>query len=333
MSTVDVEQLLEELTQQRKDRVGISTIALNVIAFVENDEHLLDLMSERIDTLAERNVSRTVLLACDRREHSVRSNCNEIEDTLVTRSERIELAATDLSAAQSRSIVHDLLVPGVRSVLLWAGSHATDPRCGALADLADTVVLFSSAFDRGTGPLREILQLQSGDIKEKIRDLAYLRLLAWQDAIAQFFDDAQLAAELPRIARVEVVSGSAVEAYYLVGWLASRLSWNPCGQNELCNADGMKISMALRQQGNPRRVYGVRLHSPDCTFAAAVQDETEDLLCLTVEGRKNRPQRCMPIHDVDMVALIERAVFMMRSPQVYTQTLQMVERLLEQTGA
>jgi hypothetical protein len=328
--TVHVEQLLGELAQQRRDRAGVSTTSINLVAFVENDPHLLARMGERIDMLAQRNVSRTLLLSCESRPHVTRSHCTEIDDTLVTHSEQIEFSVKDLSAPELRSIVHDLLVPNVRTVLLWGGQALDDPRFAVLADLADTIILFSSVKDGDTQTLRNIVKLLGTPVERKLRDLSYLRLLTWQDTIAQFFDDADLAAELPHISKVRVVSGSAPEAYYFVAWLASRLSWEPCGRSEFCNADGRTIAIELAEEGMPRHIYGVFLHSGHSVFGAAVEQKSADLLCLTVEGEKHRPQRCAPLHDVDMVALIERAIFETAGADVYVETLRMLGRLLEQ---
>jgi glucose-6-phosphate dehydrogenase assembly protein OpcA len=327
--TVNVEQLLGELAQQRRDRAGVSTTSINLIAFVENDPRLLERMAERIDTLAQRNVSRTLLLSAEQREHATRSHCIEIENTLVTHSEQIELSVENVDAPELRSIVHDLLVPNVRSVLLWGGAHLDDPRFTVLADLADIVVLFSSARGGGVEPLREIVKLVGTAVGSKLRDLSYLRLLTWQDTIAQFFDEADLAAELPHICKVQVESGSSAEAYYLVAWLASRLAWDPCGRAEFCNADGKSIKVEMRRQGEPRHIYGITLQSQHSTFGVSVDPQAEDLLCLTVEGQKQRPKRCAPLHDVDMITLIERAIFEQASAQVYADTLQMLGRLLE----
>jgi glucose-6-phosphate dehydrogenase assembly protein OpcA len=235
----------------------------------------------------------------------------------------------NVGAPELRSIVHDLLVPNVRSVLLWGGEHLDDPRFAALAELADIVVLFSSARGGGLEPLREIVKLLGTPLAGKLRDLSYLRLLTWQDTIAQFFDEADLAAELPHICKVQVHSGSAAEAYYLVAWLASRLAWDPCGSAEFCNADGRSIKIEMRREGTPRHIYSITLNSEHSSFGVAIDPQAEDLLCLTVEGQKQRPKRCAPLHDVDMVALIERAIFEQQTAQVYAETLQMLGRLLE----
>jgi len=58
-----------------------------------------------------------------------------------------------------------------------------------------------------------------------LRDLAWMRLRPWQDMIANFFDDPALLGELFSIRRLHIASGSDSEAFYLAGWLASRLDW------------------------------------------------------------------------------------------------------------
>jgi glucose-6-phosphate dehydrogenase assembly protein OpcA len=303
-------------------------MSLNLVAFVEGDANLLRRVTDRIDALAERNVSRTLLLTSEELEHCVRSHCAEIGETIVTHSEQIQLAVKGIGAHELRSVVHDLLVPNVRTVLLWGAPTLNDPRFASLAELADIVILFSSARGDGTQPLREILQLKGSGIELKVRDLAFLRLLPWQDMIAQFFDDPDLAAELPHIARVDVVAGSASEAYYLIGWLASRLAWNACGAHEFCNVGGGTIAISIQQSGPPRRVSSVHMHSSKTVFGATTQDQEESIVCLTVEGEKRRPQRCVPLHDVDMETLIENAIFMPYG-SVYAETLAIVERLME----
>ena len=320
MATVNVEQLLNELAQARADGPGVATTSLNVIGFVENDNRLLELLRERVEALGAIYATRSVLLAGSSRsgDHTVRG-------------EHVELGTSRVSAAELRSLTHDLLVPGVRSVLLWAGEHLNDERFTLLSELADTVVVFSSARDAGLGPLRELLALEAGAAAaaRKVRDLSYLRLHVWQDLIAQFFDDPELAAELPSIAAVEVTAGSMPEAYYLVGWLASRLKWDVCGENEFCNSQGATIAFDFRRAGALRRMQSVFLRTAHCTFGAALEKEADDVVCLTVEGAKSRAHRCMPLREVDMLSLIERAIFDPPAHEIYGRTLAMAARLLE----
>lgn len=318
MSTIDVERLLEELEERRAEHEAASTaIAFNVVAFVEGEPELVGLLAHRLTEIEARNPARSIILTC----HG--------GDVRVDK-ERVQLGVADLAAPQLQSIVHDLLVPGVRTVLLWAASRISDPRFTALGDLADVVIVFTSrTAESETQMLADIVTLQGGALEHKLRDMAFLRLLAWQDMVAQFFDDPELTPELERLRSVEVVSGTLSEAYYFLGWLASRLDWQPCGKHEFCNARGESIAVSIRTEGPPRRLSSVRLRADATSFTAAVREDTDDVVCLTVEGEKRRPQRCAPVHDVDMIALVERAIFIPRSDSVYTQTLHMVGRLLQ----
>lgn len=330
MSTLNVDELLDALAHERRDRGGISTTSLNVIAFVENDDALLHWMAESSDAFAEAHGFRILLLdgSRDARTHSVRTHCKEAGDTLLTSLEQIQIGVRDISAAELRSIAHDLLVPNVRNVLLWAGKHLHDERFTALAELAERIVLFTSA-SSGVDSLRELVQFKQSAFTSRICDLAYMRLLAWQSHIAQFFDEPNLAAELPNITRVDVTSGSEPEAYYLAAWLAGRLGWNACGDMVFAGPQGCTVNFGFRKEGLPRRIRSVELQSTSCTFGVALAPDAEDLICLTVTGAKSRPLRCVPLHDVDIVSLVERAIFSPEDGGVYLQTLEVIGRLME----
>lgn len=317
VSAPDVSILLDQMERRRSEGEAASiTTAFNLVAFVEDDPQLAELIAVRIRQLEERNPSRTIVLGCERRESSVQS-------------EHVQIAVADVAAPQLRSLVHGLLVPNVRTVLMWAGAHVADPRFDQLAELADVIILFTSASDAGTRALREVVRLRGTRAEVKLRDLAFLRLLSWQDTIADFFDDDDLAAELPAINRIEVCSGSLPEAYYFVGWLASRLNWQPCGTNEFCNTDGNTIAIDVRREGIPRRVYSVALYTARYVFGASIHPDSDDLICLTVQSPNRCSERCVPLRDVDMLSLIERAIFDAGCRPIYLETLAMVDRLLE----
>jgi glucose-6-phosphate dehydrogenase assembly protein OpcA len=330
VSGIDVQALLGELGSERGERGGISTTSLNVIAFVEDDPPLLDWMADSGDRFAESHGSRIILLdaSCGCEKCSVRAHSSASGDTVVTRSEQIRVGVDHVPTAELRSAVHALLVPNVRTVLFWAGD-LRDPRFAALSELCELIVLFSPASASGAPWLQEVIDVYESPMADRVRDLCYMRLMPWQDLIAQFFDDPELAAELPTISQVDVITGSESEAYYLIGWLASRLNWEPCGTYDFCNAQGQTVRVRLKQDGLPRRIRSVHLQSASCTFGVRVSEDLDDLICLTVEGRKARPSRCVPLHDVDIVSLVERAIFSAENRAVFRQTLAMVRRLLD----
>lgn len=321
MATVSVEPLLDELAKARAEGPDVATTSLNVVAFVENEPRLLSLLSQRLESLRGLHPTRSVLLDASRAagEHDVQT-------------EDVRLGVQHVGAAELRSIVHDLAVPSVRTILLWAGEHVNDPRFAELAQLADVAVLFSSARDAGLEQLHELLGVMQTPLGPKIRDLSYLRLMPWQDLVAQLFDDTHLVPELGSIRRVDVRCGSEPEAYYLAGWLASRLSWEACGSNEFCNPHGETITFDFARSGMPRRIESVRLQSEHCRFGVTIDERSDDVVCLTVEGKEHRSRRCVPLHDVDVVSLLQRAIFEPPASDIFGQTLSMVARLLEHTS-
>ncbi len=328
MSAINAAELLDALTEQRRDRPGFLTTTLNLVAFIDDAAALVRLL-DRLETFTHKHPCRAIVLdgsrAGERRAHAT---CTQAGDTIFTHSEEIVLGVAELEPNELHSIVHDLLIPDVACALFWAGRDLRDPRFDALASLGATVVVDSSRAGDAKEALRGIAQL-SASTDRYLRDLSYLRLLPWQDMIAQFFDDAQLAQELSAIVRVEIVSGSEPEAYYFAGWLASRLKWKPCGRNELCNAAGKTITVDIEKRGEPRRVQSVVLRSKRTVFSAELDPQASDLVCLNVSGSPSRDRRCAPLHDIDSVSLVEQAMLIPRNDPVFAEALQLARAILD----
>lgn len=318
MTAIDLDAVRQGLAEHRREREGASiTTAFNVVTFVEDDPELADIIAERIGQMESRNPLRSLMLAGREGEPRIAM-------------EHVELAVDEMAAPQLQSLVRELLVPAVKTVVLWAGTHVSDPRFSALAEIADVVITFTSrTAESETATLGDMVAMQTTPIGPKLRDLAFLRLGAWQDLVAQFFDDDELTPELDTITQIDVRAGTLSEAYYFIGWLASRLDWQPCGKHEFCNAGGETIRVSIERQGPPRRVASVTLKSANSTFGAKVRADNDDLICLTVEGSKYRDERCLPLNEVDMVSLIDRAIFLPSGNTIYHETLAMVGRLLQ----
>ncbi len=223
----------------------------------------------------------------------------------------VDVSASHATPEELKSTTHAQIVPDVPTVLFWAGKESVrDPNFFALNELADVLVLDSS---RGSGDiesLRQLIDYFAQGRRSKVQDLAYLRLAPWQEMIATFFDDVELAPDLGKIESVEIVAGSPAEQYYLLGWLASRLNWTP---------DAVKHS--LRTQGKPRRIYDVALKSANSTYRACIEDGNGRVVCLNVLGAKARAQHCETLHDLSIVALVEKAILRPGTSDVYRATL------------
>ena len=96
-----------------------------------------------------------------------------------------------------------------------------------------------------------------------------------------------------------------------------------------CNEAGDTINVDIERRGDPRRVLSVILRSKHCAFAAELDPETPDLVCLSVTGKPHRDRRCAPLHDVDLVSLVEQAMFIPSKDPLFDETLQMARAILD----
>src|SRR5579859_2534829 len=128
MSAINTVALLDELSEQRRDRPGVSTSTLNVVAFIDDRERL-DRIISRLETFTLKHPLRTIVLdACGTRERRVKTSCSQIDDTVLTQSEEIVLGIDALEPNELRSVVHDLLIPDVGCSVFWAGKNLADTR-------------------------------------------------------------------------------------------------------------------------------------------------------------------------------------------------------------
>ncbi len=264
---------------------------MTFIVYVD-DPAILDEARERSTALCEKHCARLVLV-------------DATEDK-------------DLSPGERKSRAHAQVVPGVPTVLFWAGRESVrDPNFIPLNELADSLVLDSSRGSGDLSALRELIAFFAQSKRFKVQDLAYLRLRPWKEMIATFFDDPKFAGDLGGIEKVMITAGSPAEQYYLLGWLASRLGWKPGA-----------VETELRSHGKPRRIYEVALSSKSSTYRAVLQNENDLVVCLTVEGANAREQHCETLRDLSIIALVERAILAPQTTDVYRATIEAIGAIL-----
>jgi hypothetical protein len=161
-----------------------------------------------------------------------------------------------------------------------------------------------------------------------VQDLAYLRLASWQDLIASFFDDDAFASELSAVKSIELTGGSASEMYYFLGWLASRLHWTPCTEDEFCNREGRIVSFIMHQEGTPRRLSRILLRSAHAEFQMDMLPEEPPAVCLQIRGEMSRPQRYAPLQSLDIATLVERGILTTRRDPVFSASLESVKHII-----
>jgi glucose-6-phosphate dehydrogenase assembly protein OpcA len=243
-------------------------------------------------------------------------------------SERVELAVGGLDADAIISLTQELSVHDIPTVLWWTALRILESRrFSALIAQTDHVLVDGSGSGRDEATLRELLQFLKIYDGISLYDLAWMRLAPWQDMIAQFFDEPALSDELTSITSLEIASGSAAEALYLAGWLASALSWTAVDPRTFRTNTGRLVTFTRTSEGERRRIVRVALATPQSRFVAELSED-DHVVCLSVEGPKAREPWFVPLQNVENTTLVERAILAGATDEMFITALQAARDLL-----
>jgi glucose-6-phosphate dehydrogenase assembly protein OpcA len=317
--SLDLHSVLGELTERRRNRRDMNVATMTVVVFFD-DPAVGDWARDRTRALSNKHPSRVIVLDA--------TASQELHH--VGTGDWIELGVKESGPEMLRSAVATLSLPEAPVVLIWVASGiGEDPRFATLSSHMRTVVYNSSVLDSDDAALRELVTFVKSHQAVSICDLAYLRLAPWQESIALFFDAKDVIRELFDLRRVEIVCGSDSEAYYLLGWMASRLEWTPCSPDAFCNRFGVQIDFSIAREGRARRIRRIALASSETTFTAQIDGEAAEAIVLTVEGARTHPVRCRPINNIDIATLVERAILTGHNDRVFVESLLAAGTILE----
>jgi hypothetical protein len=317
--SIDLKPIVERLTESSRERGNDATVAtMTIVVFFENAA-IGELARERIGMIAAKHPSRVIVLDGTQSQQTYR----------VEGADWVELGVKECGAEVLRSAVDALRLPEAPVVLTWIASGiGNDARFGLLCDNAQTVVYNSSLVDSGHQALCELVDYVDTHPQLPLADIAYLRLAPWQESVAIFFDG-NAAAELAELERIEITCGSEPEAFYLLGWLASRLQWRPASAESLVAASGKPIAFSIRREGHPRRIFRVALSSARSTFVAEL-DKDEETIHLNVTGSSKHGPRARRIDNLGIPALVERAILWGRNDRIFEAALAAAGAILAQ---
>ncbi|MGH7755697.1 MAG: glucose-6-phosphate dehydrogenase assembly protein OpcA, partial [Vulcanimicrobiaceae bacterium] len=332
-SFADISSLLERLRDVHRGSYApreatASAITMNFVVFTDDRIHR-EWVHERALTLAGKHPSRLIVLDASGNHPGADlfTSAGQTESGSVPQ-ERIELAVGDVNGPVVRSLVQGLCVSNAPTVLWWAGKRlAGDARFEELVGLAQTVIVDSSGIASDARCVRELSRVHRHDARLRIFDLAYLRLAPWQEMIAQFFDEPALSAELPKLERLEIDSGSDAEATYLAAWLAARLGWVVKPDASFTSSAGRTVRFLKHELGDQRRMLRIALATACSTYTAAISADDPFVVALSVSGRCERPTWLVPLRRVDTVSLLERAILASGNDPCFGATLEMAEQL------
>lgn len=310
-------------------RTSISATTMNFIVWID-DVDFRSWVLERTTKILEKHPARAILLdACADRERGatlVRSERDDADIAHITvHGERVEIGVHGMPADEIAELTSSLKMNELPTLLWWTGEGITgQPAFNALVELADSLVVDSSGTRNDNATVVELVRFLDSHPHIGLRDLAWMRLLPWQDMIARFFDDPALRDELYSLRSVRIVSGSDAEALYLGGWFASRLGWTATGHDEFSDHSGVHIPFTSERAGRIRRVRSVEVTTPSTTYTATVHQDDEGVVFVKATGKNETPGRFVPLQAVDSPSLLERAILEPAYDEIYVTALHMV---------
>jgi glucose-6-phosphate dehydrogenase assembly protein OpcA len=255
-----IEAALRHLLHMRyEDNEGyVPARVLNMVAIV--DREWKGEIQNRLEGVGRYHASRTILVAVEPRRTtldawaSLHSDVDLVEPgQLALTHEDIEVDIGPNHVPNLATIVDPLLVRDLITIV-WS-PHGHPEAVDAVLGLTDVVLLDSVEDLDVAGALGRVAELAGAAY---VVDLAWLRSTPWRERIAATFDPPDLRPALRQLSSVTVRhrSDSTAAALMLVGWLASRLNWQP---HALMRRNGAREGKLRARRGE----VSVRLEGSD----------------------------------------------------------------------
>jgi glucose-6-phosphate dehydrogenase assembly protein OpcA len=273
-SPSEIEAALRAMEAERhqEDR-AVPARVLNLVTIV--DREWRGEVENRLAKVGRYHASRTVLCAVEpgRETLSARANVHVHGDHAVREHVLLELGEHHLPRLDR---ILDPLVITDLATAVWA-PHGHDAGVDVLCGLAQVVLRDSLDEPNTHTALDRAAELSK---RAYVVDLAWLRTTPWRERIAASFDPPEWRGHLRKLASVTVRHDpdSDVAALLLLGWLATRLGWEPAaltstGAGRHGRARARRGDVRLRTEPAEQGVRGL----------AGVTLETADGMALSLD--------------------------------------------------
>lgn len=164
--------------------------------------------------------------------------------------EYITLQGTAEALDRIGGVITELMVQDLPKFVWWKAVPDMEYNLfHRLLSEANTLIVDSSKFAASETDLSTVSALlQQG---HNVADLNWNRLAAWQELTAAAFDPPERRSDLAQVDHVSInyEKGNATQALMYLGWLASRMDWNPLSiEQESNDYDIHRIKFGDRQQ-------------------------------------------------------------------------------------
>lgn len=230
------------------ERVQAPARVLNLVVVV--DKHEKGDIADRLDRISHDNPARTIIVAVEPELEGINAMATlfhgqpSVPGGHAVFRERVEIECGVEQLAHLDTIIYPVLATEVGTII-WS-PHGHPEAIDSLRDLATSVLMDSLVARDWRAALNRLCELSE---YVAVSDLAWLRSTPWRERAAATFDPEVWRPALSEISEVQVRMhpDSTVAALLWVGWLASRLGWDP-GPVDL-DADDHKSGHALGPNG------------------------------------------------------------------------------------
>ncbi|HEX5910895.1 MAG TPA: glucose-6-phosphate dehydrogenase assembly protein OpcA, partial [Thermoleophilaceae bacterium] len=234
-SPEEVAAALRELLKQRhaETEAFVPARVLNLVVIVDRDWR--GEIQNRLDKVGSYHASRTILVSVEPGRTTIDASAAMTAEEEVKRGELAvahEHVVLDIGEKHLKALdtIVDPLVVSDLATLVWS-PHRHHEGVDAMAKLAQVILIDSQNTE---GP--EYAVKRSSELAQRhyVVDLAWLRSTPWRERVASTFDPAQWRRDLGSVSSVTVrhKPDSAMAGYLLLGWLSSRLGWEPGAMTE-----------------------------------------------------------------------------------------------------
>jgi glucose-6-phosphate dehydrogenase assembly protein OpcA len=225
-----VETALRKMFAERhkEERAYVPARVMNMVVIADKD--FRGEIENRLVRVGRYHPSRLIFVAVEpgrkRLSATVRIGTDDNAQTggISVGRERVELLIGERHVSKLDTIVDPLVVSDL-ATMVWA-PHGHPGAVDALRRLAQIVLI-----DSQDEPDVEAALTRADDLSDDtyVVDLAWLRSTPWRERVAATFDPTHLRPDLRTISSVTIRHhpDSTAAALLLIGWLASRLDWQP----------------------------------------------------------------------------------------------------------
>ena len=248
-SPAAVEAALRKLLAERHEESDayVPARVLNLIAIVDRDWK--GEVHNRLERVGRFHASRTILCAVEKGRTTLDAFAAMSADhdpkpgEIVALEERVELDIGPAHLKRLATIIDPLIVPDLMTVV-WS-PHQHDEAVDELLGLAHVVLIDTVTSPEPSAALRRSEELCRSAY---VVDLAWVRSMPWRERIAATFDTPDGRPLLDEIESMTVRhhDESTTAAVLMLGWLATRLGWDPPSCFEQKSADGLLCSRSQR---------------------------------------------------------------------------------------